>query len=203
MQRFQCICRMRRLRIASTGASLYNFGFRNASTASVSSRQSIVNNSSRAYSNLSCLPLSHILRSYVIAAASRSPTLLGVWLSLFRSMMSPDSLVFNVDRNPLLHLIVKKTLYAQFCAGQSEEEVQKTTSGFKKTGYHGVILEYAREAPTSGTATKSHSGSASTPTVEEWRNGMLQTVRMTSRGDFVGLKWVAVEELCTECTRLP
>ncbi len=137
----------------------------------------------------------------MIAAASCSPILLGAWLSLFQSMMNPESLIFNVDRNPLLHLIIKKTLYAHFCAGQSAEEVQKTISALKKTGYHGVILEYAREAPTAGTDTKSDSGSASTSTVEEWRKGMLQTVQMTSKGDFVGLKWVAVEEIGERCTR--
>ena len=111
-------------------------------------------------------------------------------------MLNSNTPLFHPAKNPLLRFVLKQTFYAQFCAGENRSEVSRTIRSITNTGYSGVILEYALEVLES----------KDTPSVEEtskeietWRKGMLDTVSMTSAGDFVGLKWSG---LGTEALRL-
>ena len=94
---------------------------------------------------LSVLPLTSILRSLMTATVSSSPVLLPPSLRVMSLLAHTTSPVLNPDKNPLLKLVLKKTFYAQFCAGENAAEVQATIEGLKKVGFRGVILGYARE----------------------------------------------------------
>ncbi|KAK5251552.1 proline dehydrogenase [Cryomyces antarcticus] len=82
----------------------------------------------------------------------------------------------------MIRWLLKHTFYAQFCAGESRAEVQRTMKALKDVGYRGIILEYALEV------LKSEGGNVEKD-IETWRQGMIETVQMTAEGDFVGLKW--------------
>ena len=99
---------------------------------------------------------------------------------------------FNPDRNPVLHYLLKKTFYVNFCAGETRSEIQKTIADLKNIGYTGVILTYAKEIvlqeghnPAAGTGVD-HVESKSD--VRTWKDGNLRTVGLTEAGEFVGLK---------------
>lgn len=101
-------------------------------------------------------------------------------------MLNSNSFVFQPAKNPLLRFILKQTFYAQFCVGESRPEVSRSIRSIKETGYSGVILEYALEVLESKDVPIAEDTSRE---IETWRKGMLETVSMTSAGDFVGLKW--------------
>lgn len=98
------------------------------------------------------------------------------------------------DRNPLLRFFLKQTFYAQFCAGENSVEVRRTIGNLRGIGFTGVILAYAREVVLSEAQTNDL-GKEGVETEEcirneiaPWAEGTLETVRLASEGDFVGLK---------------
>ena len=95
--------------------------------------------------------------------------------------------MMNIDKNRLLNWLLKITFYAQFCAGETQKEVQRNTTAAKTNlGYDGIILEFALEVLEGGEATAD--SEATERAIETWRKGMLETVQMASPGDFIGLK---------------
>lgn len=132
---------------------------------------------------LARLPTSTVLRSYLISRVSSSPILLDATFAILKSMVNPKSVILNPDRNPFLHWLLKHTFYAQFCAGESKNEIRAHVSELRSMGYTGVILEYALEV------LDGHGSTISTAAeVENWRKGMLETVDMATEGDYVALK---------------
>lgn len=104
--------------------------------------------------------------------------------------------LLSPDQNPLLRLFLKKTFYAQFCAGENSTEVHRTISSLRSIGFSGVILAYAREVVLSKTQTSSLApcdGPEAEACIQNeiipWQKGTLETVRMTSPGDYVALKF--------------
>lgn len=143
---------------------------------------------------LSLLPFSNLLRAYAITALSSYPLLMAPSLRLLSFVAHSPSAAFNPDRNPLLHWILKKTFYAQFCAGETKIEVQKTVKGLKDMGYKGVILAYGKEIVLAKGEKISLSFipsemQAVEDEVQEWKYGTLKTVQMAGEGDFIGLKF--------------
>ena len=141
---------------------------------------------------LSLLPFTSLVRSYLIASISSSPALLSLCLRLFSTLARSPSPILNPDRNPILRYLVKKTFYAQYCAGETSNEVERTISDLRKVGYEGVILAYAREFDVSagqlGTAETKNATEANGE-IEAWKKGTLETVSLASKGDFVALKY--------------
>lgn len=77
-----------------------------------------------------------------------------------------------------------RTFYAQFCAGETKDEVRRTAEEVKKMGYTGVILEYALEVLESD-----RPGSRETAKeIKAFRQGMLDTIEVATEGDFIGMK---------------
>lgn len=139
-------------------------------------------------SPLSILPTSQIVRTYLITRLSSSPTLLNLTFSILNRLLSSKSALTSIDRNPFINWLLKRTFYAQFCAGENKAEVQRTVARMRNVGYNGVILEYALE----WLQEKNKPGPDSPITKKEiatWRKGMLETVEMAREGDFVGLKY--------------
>lgn len=146
---------------------------------------------------LSCLPLSTLLRSYLITSVSSIPILLKPSLILMGYLAHSKSRWLNPDNNRLLHFLLKRTVYNQFCAGETPAEVRRTISSLKELGYKGVILNHAREAVLSKEEAANLDSGVSTPAQEaadaeelqQWKNDLLQTVMLTERGDFVAMKF--------------
>jgi len=133
-------------------------------------------------SALSGLPLSQILRTYLITSISSSPGLLGASSKVLRQMLESKSVAFSVEKNPVLRAVLWETFYKQFCAGETPAQVQSTCDDLRRQGYSGVILEYALEV------LKDAEGNE-VEDVAKWRHNLLHTVNTVAEGDFVGLKW--------------
>lgn len=147
---------------------------------------------------LSLLPLSFLLRSYLVASLSSSPHLLTPSLRLLSIIANPPSPFLDPDRNPFLRHLLRKTLYAHFCAGENLVEVRKNSFVLKGLGYSGVILNHGREIVISSEASeddemlKVGSGDLDMATqkdVENWKRSNLETVRLVDVGGFVALKY--------------
>lgn len=138
-----------------------------------------------ASSALSVLPLSSILRSYMVMSMSSSPILLSTATRILKAIVHSTGPVLNVERNPLLGWLLKRTFYAQFCAGENKKEVSKCIADLHKIGYSGVVLEYAMEVLQDGTT---KSAEAVENDIKVWKNGLLDTVDMVNDGDFIAFK---------------
>ena len=118
-------------------------------------------------------------------------------------MAHTDTAVLNPDRNPLLRQFLKKTFYAQFCAGEDAAEVRRTVRGLKQLGFSGVMTGYAREVVLTEAQQRSLGGATSADLfegaeaercireeVDPWKEGNLETLRMAQPGqDFVSVKF--------------
>lgn len=103
--------------------------------------------------------------------------------------------LLSPDRNPVLRYILKKTFYAQFCAGETAIEVRQVVKGIKSIGFSGVILGHAREVVLKKGETVGEEGSraeSSVTDVDRWRRGTLETLGMMEEGDEVALKYIHV-----------
>lgn len=100
----------------------------------------------------------------------------------------------------MVHSILKKTFYDQFCAGETGAETRQCVTRLKNLGLKGVILTYARETvfdhktkttDVQGVNAKENSSSAEhsfCQHVEEWRKGTLETVDLIDEGDYLAVK---------------
>ncbi|KAF2216764.1 hypothetical protein CERZMDRAFT_119639 [Cercospora zeae-maydis SCOH1-5] len=132
---------------------------------------------------LSCLTLPEVLRSYLITTMSSSPALLGASTSLLRKMLESKNPLFDIEKNPVMRIILWETFYKQFCAGADKEQISKRCNELRAQGYSGVILENAREV------LKDEAGHDEAEDIAYWKKGMLDTIDMAAPGDFLGLKW--------------
>lgn len=66
----------------------------------------------------------------------------------------------------------------------------KTIDQLKNMGFKGVILGYAKEVNVTGGDTNfsDELGNPSTSTIESWKEGILQTLRMIDKGDVLAVK---------------
>lgn len=143
---------------------------------------------------LSCLPLSTLLRSYLVTSISSQPVLLRPALGILSFIAHSKSPLLNPDQNPVIRFLLKKTLYAQFCAGETPTEIQGTVNALKDMGYPSIILAYAKEvvmdeneAKALGRATESSIDSLGE--IASWENGNIETIKLSNDGDYVGLKF--------------
>lgn len=143
---------------------------------------------------LSCLPLSSLIRSYLVTSISSRPKLLRPALGVLSFVAHSASPLLNPDKNLLIRLLIKKTLYAQFCAGETPTEIKRTVDDLKSMGYPGVILAYAREVvmdedQMSAIGKGVDSLADSSEDMMAWEKGNIETVNLASSGDYVGLKF--------------
>ncbi|KAL2129436.1 hypothetical protein VTI74DRAFT_7810 [Chaetomium olivicolor] len=146
---------------------------------------------------LAVLPLTNVLRSLMTTTISSSPLLLPPSLAMMSILANTTSPVLNPDRNPILRFFLKKTFYAQFCAGENAPEVRRTIESLKGIGFGGVILGYAKEVVLTDAQMKDLAACGSGAAAEEcvrneiipWAKGTMETVELASPGDFVALKF--------------
>lgn len=192
-------------------SSLSTFEVRLSSTTAVSRGNSsnITENTKATVSKrqpaehpLSVMPMNMLLRSLMIATISSNKFLLLPALQLLSLFAKPNrTFLFNVDRNPILKAILKRTLYNQFCAGESEEETRACVQQLKDLGFKGVILTFAKEmVHDTKSETSNHHSSISDKypemqaaiiidtDIEAWRVGTLKTADLISEGDKLAIK---------------
>ncbi|KAH9875071.1 hypothetical protein J1614_004559 [Plenodomus biglobosus] len=96
--------------------------------------------------------------------------------------------------------MLKRTLYNQFCAGETEQETKACVRQLKDLGFKGVILTFAKEtvfdhrSRAADLPSLEKSGETATTTthdadIEAWRVGTLKTVDLISEGDILALKY--------------
>ena len=145
-------------------------------------------------SALGLLPFSHVFRSYLISFVAASPSLLGLSLEILSFLTQSK----QPERNPVVRWLIKRLLYAQFCAGETMPEVQRTTTGLKEMGFTGVILSYAKELVVERKTALKLDKQNEFVEVNAWRTGMLETVKLAQSNGHVALKCVAAESMIEE-----
>jgi proline dehydrogenase len=124
-------------------------------------------------------------------------------MTILAYLAHSKSALMNPDHNIPLQYVLKKTFYAQFCAGENEVEVKRTMKGLKELGYKGVMLGYAKEIvmdqkeqDSLETSSKvAEMNNTQTKEIEFWEKGTLETARLAEEGDFVALKYVARQSI--------
>ncbi|KAF4552761.1 Proline dehydrogenase-like protein 2 [Elsinoe fawcettii] len=164
-------------------ASLTTTAPAQASFPDLSTQSATTTNSASESTPLACLPLSQVLRTYLITSVSSSPTLLAASSKALERLLKSSTWLTDVERNPIINLALRETFYKQFCAGGDKASTRQCMEQLQKIGYHGVILEYALEV------LKDAKSADEAKDVEVWRQGLLDTIDMARPGDFVGLKW--------------
>jgi hypothetical protein len=145
------------------------------------------------------MPLEMLLRSFLVATISSKKFLLIPSMKLLSFFAAPGrSYLFNMNRNPVLHSVLKRTFYNQFCAGESKQETKACCKSLTDLGFKGVILTYAKELVFDHKSNelsihaeapqKAETSSAHDSMIEEWRVGTLATVDMIEKGDILALK---------------
>lgn len=150
---------------------------------------------------LSLLPLSTLVRSLLLLSASSTPILLKPSIATLQILANPKLPIFDVAKNPILNWLVKRTLYAQFNAGENRAEVQRSIKQIKDIGCKGVILGYARETLSSEEHVSKDDELAAIAgklDIDTWKTGTLKTVELATEGDFVALKYVTPFQLSVD-----
>ncbi|KAJ6122151.1 hypothetical protein N7512_004616 [Penicillium capsulatum] len=165
---------------------------------------------------LAALPTRVLLRSLLVATVSSKPLLLrsSLWLMSILSKQN-GGFFLNVDRNLILHGILKKTFYEQFCAGENAGETKATIRELKDMGFRGVIMTYAKETVFDhrtnsqqglGVAVleSQKKGEPVDPklvrcaNIEAWRKGTVETVEQLEDGDYLAVKLTGAGPKVTE-----
>lgn len=105
-------------------------------------------------------------------------------------MLHSKSALFNIDRNPVLRWLLKKTFYAQFCAGENKTEVEVFLRDIEEVGYTGVCLEYAMEVlEGEGGDQNTSAANSEQEAIERWTTGVLDTIALARPGSFIAFKY--------------
>jgi pyrroline-5-carboxylate reductase len=153
-------------------------------------------------SPLSAMPFGMFMRSLLVATISSKKWLLVPSLHLLDFFAKPDrTYLFNLDKNPVLKAIIKKSFYDQFCAGTTPAETKTCVKALKDLGFRGVILTYAQEMVFDHKSGNGYSpGAAAEQTheegagvkidnvIESWRAGTVGTIDLIEEGDILAIK---------------
>ncbi|KAK1972449.1 proline dehydrogenase [Colletotrichum sublineola] len=147
---------------------------------------------------LSGLPTGTLLRSLLITTISSHRLLLIPALKTLSFLAKPGrALLFDVDRNPVLHAVLRKTFYDQFCTGETAAETRACVQRLKALGFRGVILTYAKEtvfdhltqsAVEHGKVSGASSAGGFDADIEDWKRGTLETAAQIEEGDYLAIK---------------
>lgn len=142
-------------------------------------------------SGFSRVPTKVLLRSLLITTVSSHWVLRAPSLSILGLLTKTKGVLLSVDKNPIIHGILKKTFYDHFCAGEKENQVRDTIQQVKDTGIRGVILTHARETDAHSKnkqAALEEDANSHCETIQAWKEGTLATIDMLSEGDYLAPK---------------
>lgn len=171
-------------------------------TAANSAATSAAPTANARLSAMSALPTGALLRSLLVAFVSSHRLLLLPTLSVLSFLSKPNrSFIFNPDKNPVLHALLKKGFYEQFCTGENTAETRACVGRLKEMGFKGVILTYGREtvydkngntiheAPVEALSKEARTD-VEDPQIEAWRVGVMKTADQIEEGDLLAIKYV-------------
>lgn len=143
---------------------------------------------------LAMMPTGTLLRSLFFTSIMSSP-LLNPCLAILGRVVNSNSPWLNPSQNPVVHHILRTTIYNHFCAGKNEVQVKQTVSGIKNLGFRGVILGYAKEVVVreydgNSMSSRRDQEEANVQAVEGWKRGNLRTLKMIGKGDYLAIKCV-------------
>ncbi|KAI0533139.1 proline oxidase [Xylaria digitata] len=157
---------------------------------------------------LATLPMPVLLRSLLISTVCAKPYFLTPSLSILSFLAKPGrSFLFSIEKNPLLYWLVKRTLYDQFCIGETAAEATRNMKKMHEFGISGIILTYAKETTfdhksktvhTPGFDAQQGDTVEKCEDIEAWRVGTLQTVHMAGDGDQVAIKMTGAGPVATK-----
>ncbi|KAI5296176.1 proline dehydrogenase [Ascosphaera acerosa] len=158
---------------------------------------------SNSVSPLASLPLSAVLRTLLITTVSSHPRLLDLSLALLGLVTRTRTPLLDAERNPLIKCALNATVYDQFCAGRTPEQISNTIRDLKHRGFAGAVLGFAREVVLANEAAGdlgkgvSRGGETARDVAEirGWRDNQLRTIRMAGRGNIVNIKWTGAGHL--------
>lgn len=148
------------------------------------------------------MPLPMFLRSLLVATISSKKWLLVPSLHVLDYFSKTHrTWVFNLEKNPVLNAIIKKSFYDQFCAGTTPAETRTCVKALKDLGFRGVILTYAQEMVFDHKNGSGHSPGAAAEelkeegtgikidnVIESWRAGTVSTIDLIEDGDILAIK---------------
>ncbi|KAJ0167398.1 putative proline dehydrogenase, mitochondrial [Colletotrichum tanaceti] len=147
---------------------------------------------------LSGLSTGTLLRSLLITTISSHRLLLIPALKTLSFLARPGRpAILDVDRNPVLHAVLRKTFYDQFCTGETAAETRACVQRLKGLGFRGVILTYAKEtvfdhltqsAVEHGKVSGASSVGGFDADIEDWKRGTLETAAQIEEGDYLAIK---------------
>ncbi|RMZ92140.1 hypothetical protein DV736_g622, partial [Chaetothyriales sp. CBS 134916] len=148
-------------------------------------------------SAMSCLPLVTLIRSYIITSVSSYPRILRPSLAALSFLANSKSPILSPDTNPLLRFLLKRTFYAQFCAGETPSETRTTIASLKEMGYKGIVLGHAKEVVMTKAEVDALDSSAdgevqdqiNQSEISSWKQSTLATIELANEDDFVALKF--------------
>ncbi|RAL61206.1 hypothetical protein DID88_010285 [Monilinia fructigena] len=143
---------------------------------------------------LSIMPMPLLLKSYFVTWILASPRIIKLFLPLLNKLANSNSALLNPDRNPVLHMIVRKFIYDHFIAGESACQVRARVAAMKNLGFRGIILGYAREVNITGGVAQhgseiSVTKEAGESAIKEWRDDLMNTISLLQPGDFLSVKF--------------
>lgn len=148
------------------------------------------------------MPFSMFARSLLVATISSKKWLLVPSLHTLDFFAKPGrTWLLNLEKNPVLKAIIKKSFYDQFCAGTTPAETRTCVKAIKDMGFRGVILTYAQELVFNHKSGNGYSpGEAAEETheeatgikidnvIESWRAGTVGTIDLIEEGDILAIK---------------
>ncbi|EME42291.1 hypothetical protein DOTSEDRAFT_73203 [Dothistroma septosporum NZE10] len=137
------------------------------------------------------MPNVNVFRNLLLGTILTSPILSKIGFGLFGKVANSKSAILNPDTNPILRAIIKPLIYDQFCAGTNPEEIFQTRNVTKGMGYGGIVLCYGKEIQISSSGEVHSTGKGNSDQILEinaWRDGNLETLDMTGKGDWLGMK---------------
>ncbi|KAI5286660.1 proline dehydrogenase [Ascosphaera aggregata] len=157
-------------------------------------------------SPLSVLPVSSIVRSLFITTISSYPRLLDLSLGVLKLVTKTKYVIFDAERNPVIRGVMGATVYNQFCAGRTLEEIDHTIQGLKDKGFAGVILGFAREVvldedkakDTNKVVIKEGETPREISEITAWKDSQLKTINLAGHGNIVHMKWTGAGRLSLE-----
>ena len=152
---------------------------------------------------LPLLPYPALIRGWAISAVTSSRALLPLSIWLLRKIAYTKSLLLSADSNPIIRWLLKRTVYAQFCAGENAGEVKATIAQLRRQGVDGVLLGCGKEleirrenSVEEGEAEVRHRVVEKEQKdgveweVKEWERCTLETIAMAPGGNFVSIKYI-------------
>ncbi|USW58591.1 Putative proline dehydrogenase domain, proline oxidase family, FAD-linked oxidoreductase [Septoria linicola] len=137
---------------------------------------------------LKSLPMPALLRSIFLGQLFASPMISNLGLNVLGRLANARSPLLDVDRNRFLNRLLRAVVYNHFCGGANKSEIAPVLDRLKRSGYAGVILQYAREIVTHGRVEDSKED-VSAQHIQMWLDGNLQTLSCLGKGDYMGLKY--------------